>query len=316
MPLCTIAANILFEVVSVRKYPQYSSTGEIDGNQKTEIHKQIGGLMVSKISKQSRNAFDCMVVSALIGLTAVTIYSNYFFVINSIHSIASSALFSILSIVGTSIVTEDKDKNLKDFREAQFIYVWISIWMMGCAYVLYQDFMILWAGKQLILPPISVALFTIYGFMMSVGDVKALYIDANGLWWQKRVFSIAEAILNLVLNIVLGWIWGINGIILASILAVFFSNWIYGPYVLFKYGFSPRDAKDYLIKLVVYSIEFAMVCFVSEKICAIIPLQSWFLYSCKIFVVSIIVIILLLLNYRYHDDAKPAFSLLRKAFIQ
>ena len=75
---------------------------------------------------QSRNSFDNIVVSFLLGLSAVTIYSNYFYIVNALHGVFSVLIASTASSIGNSIATETKEKNFNDFFTVQTIYSWVS----------------------------------------------------------------------------------------------------------------------------------------------------------------------------------------------
>ena len=66
----------------------------------------------------------------------------------------------------------------------------------------------------------------IYFYMLKVGDVRSIYYSTTGMWWEMRYRSIVETIANLVLNVVLGYYFGINGIILATVISLFLFNFL------------------------------------------------------------------------------------------
>ena len=69
------------------------------------------------------------------------------------------------------------------------------------------------------------------------------YILGNAIWWKLKGAYFAEAIGNLVLNIFLGKIWGITGIIIATIITIFFCNYLMCNSVLFKTYFKGESIK-------------------------------------------------------------------------
>ena len=68
------------------------------------------------------------------------------------------------------------------------------------------------------------------------------YFDAKGLFHEGRVWLIMEAIANIFLNIIFGQIWGVTGVLIATILTIFVFNFVGRTFVLFKHYFmlSPR----------------------------------------------------------------------------
>ena len=308
----TILSNLLCNYVSVRLYPEYKPEGELDKQDKEEIKKQISGLMINKVCMKSRNAFDNIVISSLINLISVTIYSNYFYVINSVHGILGTILISITSIIGNDIITKSKDENLVYMKTIQFIYMWLSIWSMGCVFILYQDFMVKWAGSSLLLDNLAVILFSAYGFILCAGDVNGMYLDTNGLWWFTRKFTLIETIISLVLNILLAINIGLNGVILASLVSVVFSNMYYNPRILYKHYFGIEHLKGYLLELLKYIILFSFVCVISKRLCVFLSLHGLFLYIGKVVTVSLVTIIICICSAYRNKTAENAREMLSK----
>ena len=78
-----------------------------------------------------------------------------------------------------------------------------------------------------------------------MGDVRSVYVTSTGLWWESRYRSIAEAISNIVLNIVLGKYFGISGIIIATIFSIWVINFGYGSSIIYRFYFGKEKMKYY-----------------------------------------------------------------------
>ena len=78
-----------------------------------------------------------------------------------------------------------------------------------------------------------------------MGDMKYLYNNANGLWWNFRWCSIVETIINVILNIVLGKYMGVHGIILATIISIVICSYIWGAALLFREYFDMSNMRRY-----------------------------------------------------------------------
>ena len=294
----TITTNILVQILSKKYFPQYHCKGGLDLSLKKEIKKHVGGIILEKLSDTSRNAFDSIIISSFIGLTSVTIYSNYYYIYSSIYALLLVINQAIAAGVGDSIVKETKQKNLNDMYEFQFIYIWIVIWCTTCLLCLYQPFMKLWVGEKLMLPQSDMILFVLYFYIINMNNIRNLYFSGNGMWWRAKQFYVLEAVLNLLLNFFLGLIWGITGVLLATVLTMFFFNFIPRTLIVFKYYFEVSP-KEYLhqhvvyfcIMLIVCTISFLITSFVSAEnyvsliikgvICIIVPNILLLLFTCK-----------------------------------
>ena len=193
--------------------------------------------MVIKIAAVSRNALDSIIVSAFLGLQAVAMYNNYYYIINALSSILLVLMNAIAAGVGNSVAVESKNKNLEDMRNINFLYMTISGFCLACLVSMYQPFMKIWVGDKFLFSEMIMILFSLYFILQKIGDVQAQYFDAAGLWWHGKWRGVIEAGFNLVLNIMLGYYFGVIGIVLATIITIVFINFPLSTYYTFKFYF-------------------------------------------------------------------------------
>jgi O-antigen/teichoic acid export membrane protein len=218
--LATILNNVIVKYVSDRFYSEYAGTGNLDEKQKKAIVKKVGGLAIGKISATARNSFDNIVLAMFAGLIDVAIYSNYYYVINLVLGFITVFTQAMAAGIGNSVVAETAQKNYDDFKKFYFLFGWVGAFCTISILCLYQPFMELWVGKNLVLGENVMFLFVCYFYILQSGQLRSLYSRASGIWWELRYFAICEAILNLLLNFVLGYYFGMKGILIATIATV------------------------------------------------------------------------------------------------
>ena len=150
--LITLSINALNAYFAKKYFPQYVAKGKLSKEQVKPMVKQIGGLLISRICAVSRNAVANILISSFIGLLSLAIYSNYLYIMTSVQGLLTIIGASILAGVGNSIVKESEEKNYKDFKKFNFLYMWISGWCFCCMVNLYQPFISLWVGKESTMP--------------------------------------------------------------------------------------------------------------------------------------------------------------------
>lgn len=91
----------------------------------------------------------------------------------------------------------------------------------------------IWVGEDMMLPFGMAVLFMMYFYVLKMGDIRGLFVDAAGLWWEQRWRAIAETLANLVLNIALGWYFGVWGIVAATLISLFCINFCWGSRIVF-----------------------------------------------------------------------------------
>ena len=299
MPLATIAENITSQIITLKIFPQYQPYGSISKDSIKSIVTHIKGLIITRICTTSRNSMDSIIISAYLGLASVTIYGNYYYILASIHGILYTITHSISAIVGNTIVKNTPSSNYKDMLTFNFIYMWLASFCTTCLLCIYQPFMKIWMGDEMLLSNGIMVLFCVYFYGLCMGDIRSTYYVACGLWWEGRFRSIAEAITNIVLNILLGKYFGISGIVIATIISILVINFGYGSTIIHRYYFKEISSwmfyKEHLYYVFVTLISSAIclyVCSLHHKsgilciainfvICLILSNICFFIFCCR-----------------------------------
>ena len=228
MPACTCLNNVINAFIVKKMYPRLVCKGLLSPEIKAQIKEKVFGLAVYQLCSASRNTFDSIFISRFLNISLTAIYANYLYVTVALLSFLSIIKDSILAGVGNSIVQETVEKNYNDMKKLNFIFMWISGWCTVCLLCLFQPFMELWMGAQLMFDYSVVVLLSIYFYAQTMGTIRALYSDAKGLWYENRIRTIAESISNLILNYIFVQVMGIHGIILASLLSLIIIGFGFG----------------------------------------------------------------------------------------
>ncbi len=196
IPVCTVLSNLLSAFISKKEYPQYYCEGKIDKQELKSIEKNVGGMVLQKTGNIALTSVDTIVISAFLGLRILGIFNNYYYIITALNMLLGMICRVLIPAVGNSIACESKEKNYKDFQKFLLIYQWIVIWMSVCTLCLFQPFIKLWVGEELMLPNNIAILFAIYFFIFKWLDIVYVYMEASGIWWQGKMFPLISAASN------------------------------------------------------------------------------------------------------------------------
>ena len=228
-------------------FKEYRPCGKLSSEEIESLKHQIIGLFIGKLCVVTRNSFDSIIVSAYFGLVVTAVYNNYYYIMNAVVAIMAIISASIIPGIGNSIATETVEKNYHDFMKFNFIFCWVT----GCCTIflacLYQPFMKMWVGRSNMFSLSSAILFAIYFFVLMIGNIRAAYTEAAGLWWENKGRAIFESVANLILNVVLGKVWGVNGVIVATILTTVIINFIMSSKIIYKYYFKNIKINEYFM---------------------------------------------------------------------
>ena len=271
--LFTVVNNIVIAYITKKMYPQYVCRGKLNHNNVETITTQIKGLAIGKFSVIARNSFDSIVLSMFCGLVDVAIYSNYYYVFNSIIGFITVLIQALTAGIGNSVAVETVKKNYEDFKKLYFVMSWLGAWCTVCLLCLYQPFMKMWAGDKFVASFPIVILFCIYFYITQMGQVRSMYANAAGLWWEFRNFEIAEMIGNIILNFTLGYFFGMLGILIATIVTVFLCSIIGLTNVTYKCYFR-CSSKYFYLESFKYIIITCCVSAVTYFICNLIHVSE------------------------------------------
>lgn len=266
MPLSTLVLNIIRHILISRMYPNYKCVGSIEKEYISVIKKKVSALIGHKIGETVITSVDSIVISVFLGLGVLAIYGNYYYVINSLIGFVSVFYISTTASIGNSLVTTSIEKNYKDFKALTFINVWIVSWCSICLLCLYQPFMKIWMGPKMMFSFHMVVLFVIYFYSWMSRRIGLTYKDASGMWTEDFLKPYIGAILNLVINIALVKIIGVEGVLISTIIVMILVYFPWETYVIFKKMFH-KNTIPYLTKMSVYLCVTIVAAVVTYLVC-------------------------------------------------
>lgn len=277
LPVSTVLNNLLNAYAVKKLFPEYNKCeGSLDNKVLHSIKENVMGLMISRICKTSRNSFDSIFITAFLGLAVAAVYSNYFCILSMLISIMYVICSSMTAGIGNSIACYDSCKNYEDMKKINFLYMWIGGWCTICMACLVQPFMKIWMGESLMFSYDIVLMLCVYFYILQMGNIRSIYVSAAGLWWQNRHRDIMEALVNIILNYVLVKVWGIRGIILATIISLFFVNFMLGSKLVFKEYFKNNKFKEFIGLHAIYACVTLTVGIVTYQCCRIVHVEGVF----------------------------------------
>ena len=127
-----------------------------------------------------------------------------------------------------------------------------------------------WVGADLMLDNSFVPLFCLYFAGNMTIQLLSVYKNAAGIWHEDRFRPLISGLANLALNLIMVKFIGLYGILLSTIISIYF---ISAPWLLhnvFTLIF-PGKFKDYRKDLVAYMSVIIVVTFITSRVCNLIP---------------------------------------------
>ncbi len=235
----TVFVNAYIAHLADKKYPEVSKykNEQLNDGEKQQLLKDAGALFLTKVGHVTLNGTDNIIISAVVGVLWVGRLSNYTLICDSVTSVLCQITAAITGSLGNFFATEDKHAGYLLFRKIEFLNFWLYGFSFIALVTLLDPFVQIWAGGRFVLGlPISIAIainFFVAGYMNTLW----VFRSTLGLFKQGKFRPILVAILNIVLSIVLGKLWGVFGVLFATFLSRASISLWYDPIIIHKYGF-------------------------------------------------------------------------------
>lgn len=204
-----------------------------------------------------------MIIYAYVSLTMVTMYDNYMMIILGITSLITAVFSSFQPAIGNLVTNGNKNTILKFFEEYFVLRYWIA--SILCVALFYQghDFIRLWVGEKFIINETAFVWLNIYLFLVLTRVIDP-FVYAFGLYGDIYA-PIFEAIINLGLSMILGYYFGLPGIIAGVVISLIVVVNLWRPFYIYSLGFK-TGFYHYIKKLMTYIVCIAISLALSKNV--------------------------------------------------
>lgn len=238
--LIALLGVYIIERVTRREYPWLEikkSRGREYFRKYPEVIRMTGQLFVHQFTPFIMSNTTPWLVFKFAGLTSVTFYDNYKNLIANIRALYAAAFTNDGPGIANLIAEGDKEKIYNFFWEMYALKQFISGTLLFGVFTFATPFIATWLGEEYKASTLTLTLFCLISHL----DLNRLTVDSYiigfklfGDVWTPAV----EGGSMVVLSIVLGKAYGIDGLLLASYLSLVGVHLFWRPYYLFTRGFN------------------------------------------------------------------------------
>lgn len=284
-----ILCNFLLSKRTDKEYPYIvnkTKLNTINKDEKKTLFQIIKSGFIYKLSAILLNSTDNILISLLVGTVWVGYIANYDTIYSGLGSFYIILFTSLTPSIGNLVETELPEKKYSIFQIMNFIASWMAIVFSACFYVLSKDFISIWIGEKFVLDTGTVLSKALIIFLSCSMQPVFTFREALGLYKKTKYVMLLSAITNIFLSIVLGRIYGIKGILFASVISMITTYCWYEPYLLFKYYFYHKISSFFVKKLLdiivlLFSFYITTIIFTHWKVSSY---ATWFLKAIITFI--------------------------------
>lgn len=267
----TILINWVFSVWITHEYKEiFQNQTKLSKEEQEDIIKDTTGMMCHKVGFIVLTSTDNIVLSKMVSLAAVGIYTNYATITAAVSMLLTKMLNSFTPTIGNFIVNYEKEAVEDLYKKLLFVNFWFTSFCTVCLYVLLNPFIEIWLDNTFTLDMFTVMVICAQFYIKSSQTMNEAFINAAGLFTRDRIRPLIESALNLVISIVLAKEIGIAGVFIGTCVSSLLTCFWRQPYLLYKHVFKNRPT--YLvINQMIWVVLTAIMCWGVQMLCAQLP---------------------------------------------
>ena len=311
--------NVIISKTAEKMFPYISKKDikPLGNDEKKSLVNDIKDLSIYKLSGLLVNSTDNIIITFFGGLGITGVASNYTLLINTLSSLLNQIFNGISASIGNYNALESNEKKYNMFKFLNLTNYWIFSWASIGIIFVSSDLVEFCFGSNYVLPieiPLVLALnFYTVGMQNSIWTYK----QTLGLFKYGKFIQILTALFNLIFSIILGYKFGLFGILLATFISRLLTNLWYDPYIVLKYGLN-KNPINYLIRYIRYLMQLIITIIVCYILCNYIKYSPLINIIVKSIICSIVSnIIFVISSYKslewvyLHNTFKKIFSYIK-----
>lgn len=237
--LYSVISCIILNIVITHEYP-WLITNKNNGRdilrKYPEILVKAKQIIIHRLKNALLSRSDEIFIFAFESLQTVAFYGNYNMIVGKLTAVFNTVFTGMNASIGNLVAEGNKWNIRKVFWE----FVTFRYWTTGI-FIIALTFLInptinWWLGPQYIMQNHIVFLILLNMYIMLTRPSVDLFINAYGLYDDVWA-AYTEGFINLIITLIVGYFYGLIGILLGKTISMVILVVIWKPFYLYKRGF-------------------------------------------------------------------------------
>ena len=258
-----------------------------------------------------------LIIYLYASLTMVTKYENYMIIITGFTTLIG-VVFSTLQPAIGNFIAENSTDSVEDLLHNYTILRYFVISFI-CFIFYYQvdNFIQIWIGSKFVLNHEILVGLTFFLFLSLARNIDP-FLYGYGLF-EDIYAPIMEAILNITLSILLGYFFGLEGILIGVCISLFIIVYLWKPFFLYSRIFK-KNINDYFKVIVFFSFCIILAIILISNVITHFNLNrnvnSYISLILSSIYISLLYLGTTLFILQFNKDFKKALAVLKKVLIK
>lgn len=231
----TVSNNVALYRRVGKLYPFLKAEADrLDDSSRAGIRQSVRAMMIYRLGGLVLNNSDPILISTVVGTAALGFYSNYALIVGALIMITELGFRGVFPSVGNLVAEKGGPGSRHVIYELSLLAIGVYGLVAVVLSVTLDPFIGLWLGDEFMLGQTLAVLMAINLYANGISTPVWSFRSATGMFKKTKYVLLATSGLNIVLSVILGQQYGVEGVIVATVLARLATNLWYEPYVLFR----------------------------------------------------------------------------------
>lgn len=246
----TILQNLVISKICLMEYPAIKkSNTQLPREERRGILKNVRALSIYKIAVVVVHNTDNLIISRYVGLIAVGLYSNYYYITAAVYNLIKMALSALTASIGNLNVEADLKRKELVYKTVSLIAFWMFSFVAIGFYVMIDDVILFWVGADCMLSRAVVTILVINFYLEGISAIFSIQRGTHGLFVEGQLRPIVSTVVNLIVSLVLVRYIGMLGVFIGTTVAFLSINVWYDTYIVYKHVFKTNVWKFYFVEI-------------------------------------------------------------------
>jgi len=302
--LTRLAINLIVARKADQDYAYLKSSRELpDREERRTIGKNVRAMSMHVFGGVIKRGTDNILISAFVGLKSVGIFSNYQLIYFAAQALLEKIYAGFDASIGNLGATESGKTVYEVFKILDFFVFMLYGYATVGLFVMCSPLIELAFGEKYLLPVSVSCLLAMDLYLTGVRQIMLEFRTALGLFRRDRYKAVAESAINLAVSLLLVGRYGIEGVLLGTVVSTLMACVWVEPYIFMRYGIKDdwkRKLRNFFLDYIVRFCSVVAAGGLSYAVCQSIAGKGigWFLAKCCICTVVYAAVILALFSRR------------------
>lgn len=215
----TVIENVILSRIVDKRYALDPHPSQLSVEDRSDIFTKIKGLAFHKVGEFAVLGSTNIIISAMLGLVTVGLYSNYLLIQVTITGLFGQISQSIQASIGNLLVDVGGTKSMTTFRRLQFANQALAIVVVSVFVIVSESFVTLWLGEEYVFTIGVLAALSLNIYLLLIRSAFANFKTAAGIFYEDRYVPLVESAINIVASIILIQFIGLAGAFIGTALS-------------------------------------------------------------------------------------------------